>query len=160
MWLSHHWPEDHGRCIPVRGRMVCRRCLVLYPTSLLVVIVFGLWLPWPHRLDPWLLWLLPLPAVAELAGEQLGILRPNARRLVAATVPLGIACGRLYLRYLDDRTDALVLAVVGVYGGLCALLVVFAGSVRMRRQHASSRSAVVEPPAADDDGTGEVTETS
>jgi hypothetical protein len=132
MWLSHHWPEDHGRCVTVRGRLVCRRCLVLYPTALLVAVVFGLWLTWPERLDPWLLWLLPLPAVAELAGEHLGLLRPHARRLIAVTVPLGIACGRLYLRYLDDLTDGLVLSVVGVYGGLCALLVLFAGSIRAR----------------------------
>jgi uncharacterized membrane protein len=132
MWLSHHWPEDHGRCIQVRGRLVCRRCAVLYPTALLIVIVFGWWLSWPHRLDPWLLWLLPLPAVLELAGEQLGLLRPHARRLIAVSVPLGVACGRLYLRYLDDQTDGLVLAVVGVYLGLCVLLVVFAGSRRQR----------------------------
>lgn len=132
MWLSHHWPEDHGRCISVRGRMVCRRCAVLYPTSLLVVVVFGLWITWPRSLDPWLLWLLPLPAVLELAGEQLGILRPHGRRLIAATVPLGIACGELYLRYLDDQTDGLVLAVVGGYGGLCVLLVVLAGVRRQR----------------------------
>lgn len=132
MWLSHHWPEDHGRCILVRGRRVCRRCAVLYPTSLLVVIVFGLWLSWPERLDPWLLWLLPLPAVLELAGEQLGLLQPHARRLIAVSVPLGIACGRLYLRYLEDQTDGLVLAVVGSYLGLCVLLVVFAGSRRQR----------------------------
>jgi hypothetical protein len=134
MWLSHHWPEDHGRCVTVRGRLVCRRCLVLYPTALLVAVVFGLWLTWPERLDPWLLWLLPLPAVVELAGEHLGLLRPHARRLIAVTVPLGIACGRLYLRYLDDLTDGLVLSVVGVYGGLCALLVLFAGSIRARHR--------------------------
>ncbi len=130
MWLSHHWPEDHHRCVTVRGRKVCRRCLVLYPTALLVVAAFGFWLSWPERLDPWLLWLLPLPAVAELAGEQLGILRPHAARLIAVTLPLGIACGRLYLRYLDDLSDPLVLGVVGVYGGLCVALVLLAGSRR------------------------------
>ena len=133
MWLSHHWPEDHDRCISVRGRMVCRRCAVLYPVALVVVVVFGLWAPWPDRFDTWLLWLLPLPAVAELAGEHLGILRPHPRRLILVTVPLGVACGRLYLRYLDDLTDALVLAVVGVYGGLCTLLVLFGGSIRPHR---------------------------
>jgi hypothetical protein len=28
------------------------------------------------------------------------------------------------MRYIDEQTDPLVLAVVGVYGGLCVLLVV------------------------------------
>lgn len=133
MWLSHHWVEDHERCISVRGRMACRRCAVLYPTALLVIVVFGLWLPWPHRFDPWLLWLLPLPAVVELAGEHLGFLRHHPGRLVAVTVPLGIACGRLYVRYLDDVTDGLVLSVVGTYLGLCVLLVAFGGSLRRPR---------------------------
>jgi hypothetical protein len=132
MWLSHHWPEDYGRCIRVRGLWVCRRCAVLYPTWLIVMVVFGLWLSWPRRFDPWLLWLLPLPAVVELAGEQLGLLRANPRRLIAVTVPLGIACGRMYLRYLDDLTDGLVLSVVGIYGGLCVLLVLVAGSRRQK----------------------------
>jgi hypothetical protein len=136
---------------------VCRRCLVLYPTAILVAVVFGLWLPWPDRLDPWLLWLLPLPVVAELAGEHLGLLRHSARRLVAVTVPLGIACGRLYLRYLDDLTDALVLAVVGVYGGLCALLVLFSHSNRARRDPSVAPLASESPSARrhdDDEVTG------
>jgi hypothetical protein len=104
--------------------MVCRRCAVLYPLSLFIVVVFGIWDAWPEDLDPWLLWLLPLPAVAEFAGEHLGFLRPHSGRLVAVTVLLAIACGRLYLRYIDEQTDPLVLSVVGVYGGLCVLLVV------------------------------------
>ena len=33
------------------------------------------------------------------------------------TVPLGVGCGRLYLRYLDHPADRLVLGVVLGYGG-------------------------------------------
>lgn len=153
MWLSHHWPEDHDRCVRIRGRLVCRRCLVLYPIALLVVVVFGWWLDWPERVDPWLLWLLPLPAVAELAGEQLGVLRPHAGRLVAVTVPLAVACGRLYLRYLDDGADGLVLRVVGVYLGLCVLLVVVGGVLRSRRPGSGAADTGLR-----DDQAGEVTE--
>jgi hypothetical protein len=130
MWMSHHWPEDHERCVSVRGRMVCRRCVVLYPIALCVVVVFGFWDVWPDRIDSWLLWLLPLPAVVELAGEHLGYLRPHAGRLILVTVPLAVACGRLYLRYIDQPTDELALSVVGVYGGLCVLVVLLSGSRR------------------------------
>ena len=130
MWMSHHWPEDHDRCISVRGRMVCRRCVVLYPIALLVVVVFGFWDVWPDGADDWVLWLLPLPAVIEFAGEHLGYLRPHAGRLIAVTVPLAVACGRLYLRYIDEPTDELTLSVVGGYGGLCLLLVLLTSSRR------------------------------
>ena len=119
MWLSHHWPDDYDRCIRIRGRHVCRRCAVLYPVSLIAAAVFGLVGSWPASLETWLLWLLPLPAVIEFVAEQLGIVRHSPTRLIALSIPLGIACGQLYVRYLSDLGDGLVWAVVGVYGGIC-----------------------------------------
>lgn len=121
MWLSHHWPPDYDRCLTVRGRKVCRRCAVLYPLSLAAALVLGLGSGWPEHLDAWLLWLLPVPAVAEFIGEHLRLIEHSPRRLVAFTIPLAIACGRLYERYLTDQTDKLVWAVVGVHGGICLL---------------------------------------
>jgi hypothetical protein len=119
MWLSHHWPDDYDRCVRIRGRMVCRRCAVLYPVSLVAAAVLGFVASWPDWIDPWLLWLLPLPAVVEFVAEQLEAIRHSPTRLVVLSVPLGVACGRLYVRYLDDLGDGLVWSVVGVYGGLC-----------------------------------------
>lgn len=119
MWLSHHWPGDYDRCIVVRNRRVCRRCAVLYPVSLVAAVILGFGPSWPDRLDPWLLWLLPLPAVVEFVAEQLRLVEHSPRRLIAVTVPLAIACGRLYVRYLDDQTDALVWSVVSTYGLVC-----------------------------------------
>lgn len=115
LWLSHHWPDEYDRCAVVRGRHVCRRCLVLYPVALAVALVVGLVASWPRSLDPWLLWLLPLPAAAEFVAEQLRLIRHSPRRQVTLTVLLGIAAGRLYVRYLDDRGDALVWAVTTTY---------------------------------------------
>ena len=39
IWLSHHWQDQHDRCVRLGGHSVCRRCLVLYP---LVVLWAGL----------------------------------------------------------------------------------------------------------------------
>jgi hypothetical protein len=119
MWLSHHWPSEQDRCMLVRGRWVCRRCLVLYPLSLAAAAVLGWVASWPERLDPWFLLLLPLPAVLEFLGEQLGVIRHSPRRLILFSVPLAVACGRLYVRYLEDLTDQLVWNVALVYGGIC-----------------------------------------
>jgi hypothetical protein len=121
MWLSHHRPDEYDRCIVVGQRRICRRCAVLYPVSLVAALVLGLVASWPRTLDPWLLWTLPLPSVIEFVGEQRGIVRHSPTRLVILTIPLAVACGRLYVRYLDDAADGLVWSVVGVYGGLCLL---------------------------------------
>lgn len=120
LWLSHHWPDEYDRCVVVRGRRVCRRCLVLYPSSLVAALVLGLVASWPERLDPWFLWLLPLPAVVEFVAEQLRLIRHSPVRLVVLTIPLAAACGRLYVRYLDEQGDDLVWGVVAAYGLACA----------------------------------------
>ena len=76
---------------------------------------------WPDGLDVWLCWLLPLPAVVEFVGEQLGFVRHRPVRLVVTTVLLAAACGALYARYLDEPGDTLVWSVVVVYGGTCVV---------------------------------------
>lgn len=120
MWLSHHWPDEYDRCARVRGRLVCRRCLVLYPVSLVAALFLGLVASWPERLDPWFLWLLPLPAVLEFVAEQLRLVQHSPTRLVVVTVPLAVACGRMYVRYLDDQRDGLVWTVGATYLLVCA----------------------------------------
>lgn len=119
LWLSHHWDHESDRCVVIRGRHVCRRCVVLYPLSFAAALVLGVGPSWPDRLDPVVLWLLPLPAVLEFIGEHLCWFRHSPARLVALTVPLAVACGRLYLRYLDNLADGLVWAVLSTYGAVC-----------------------------------------
>ncbi|MBI2710046.1 MAG: hypothetical protein HYX34_10170 [Actinobacteria bacterium] len=119
IWLSHHWPDEYDRCVRLRGRWVCRRCAVLYPVSLVAAVVIGAGLRWPARLDPWFLWLLPLPAVVEFIAEHLRLVRHAPTRLVVLTIPLAVATGRMYVRYLDRPGDRLVWTVVLAYGGAC-----------------------------------------
>jgi len=119
LWLSHHYPADYGRCVLIGGAQVCRRCLVVYP---IMFVVLGLALAgvrWPTSLDPVLLVLLPLPAVADFLAEHLAARGYRAPLQVAVTVPLGIALGVAFDRYLDRQTDPLFWGVVVVYGGVC-----------------------------------------
>jgi hypothetical protein len=124
MWLSHHWPSGYDRCAVVRGRHVCRRCLVLYPVALVAGLAIGLGSWWPASLDPWALWLLPLPGVIEFVLDNLGRIAYSPRRQVALSAAGAVAAGVGYLRYLDDALDPLVWSVVGVYTATCVAAVV------------------------------------
>ena len=56
----------------------------------------------------------------EFVAEQLRLVQHSPRRLVVLTVPLAVACGRMYVRYLDDQRDELVWSVAATYGLVCA----------------------------------------
>lgn len=117
LWLTHHPPEQYDRCATIGGHQVCRRCLVLYPVALVAGIVSAV--AWPSGTDPWLLALLPLPAVVDWWLEHLGRSQYSRARQVAVTVPAGIALGRGFARYLADPADPWFWAMVVVYGGSC-----------------------------------------
>ena len=137
MWLSHHWPEQYDRCAVVGGMHICRRCLVLYPLALVsgVVISLGSW--WPHDLDPWVLWLFPLPGVIEFVLDNLRKISYVARRQMVLSSAGAIAAGVGYVRYLDDTFDPLVWSVVGVYTALC-LVGAIVGGMRRTRSRATN----------------------
>lgn len=133
MWLSHHWPDDYDRCAVVGGLHVCRRCLVLYPTALVTVLLVSLGSWWPDALDPWVLWLFPLPGVIEFSLDNLRLIDYSPRRQMLLSAPGAVAAGLGYVRYLDDTLDPLVWSVVAVYTTICVAAVVV-GALR-RRSH-------------------------
>ncbi len=119
MWLAHHYPEDYDRCVLIGRTHVCRRCAVLYPIAFAVLGLALAGIRWPTRLDPVLLILLPLPAVAEFVAEHLGLIRTHPVLQVVVTVPLAVALGAGFDRYLHHPADLLWWGVVVVYGGVC-----------------------------------------
>jgi hypothetical protein len=127
MWLAHHFPDDYDRCVVIGGRHVCRRCGVLYPVALGVMALSLAGLHWPTALDPWMLWLLPLPAVVEFVGEHAGRLRYRPTRQMAFTVLLAVALGRGFAIYVREPGSLLFWGMVVVYGGICGLAALFGG---------------------------------
>ena len=124
MWLSHHWPSGYDRCAVIRGKHVCRRCLVLYPVAFVtgVAISIGSW--WDHSWDAWVLWLGPLPGVVEFVLDNLGMIRYSPVRQMVLSAGGAVAAGVGYTRYLDHLTDGLVWSVVAVYTTVCVVAVV------------------------------------
>lgn len=83
--------------------------------------------------DPWLVLLFPLPTVVEFLLEQIGRIRGSNRLRILAGLPLGVAMGRMFVRYFADPADPLFWAVVAGYGGTCGLTAAFV----LRRRFAS-----------------------
>ena len=102
------------------GRHVCRRCLVLYPLALVAAVLASAGVSWPDRVDGWLCWLLPLPAVVEFVGEQLGLLRHRPARLVVDHGPAGRGrAGRSTPVTSTTRATCWSWSIVITYAGIC-----------------------------------------
>jgi hypothetical protein len=130
MWIAHHYPEDYDRCLRLGRTHICRRCAVLYPLAFATLLAARAGLRWPHPLDPWLVVALPLPAVIEFVGEHLGAWRYQPVRQVVVTVPLALALGVGFDRYLDHPGDLWFWGVVVGYGGVCLAAALLGHRVR------------------------------
>ena len=120
LWLSHHWPAHYAeRCATVGGRPVCRRCLALYPLSILVaVLALVVGPPWPAPWDPWPVWLLSLPATVAFVGEALGWFRYSVRWQVGTMLVAAVAFGRAWGAEMGDGGQAMFWGPIAVFGGL------------------------------------------
>ena len=134
MWLSHHYADDYDRCVVIGRRHVCRRCLVLYPVAAMALILALAGVRWSKSLDLVLLVALPIPGVAEFVLEHLGVIRYRPVLQGLVTVPLGVALGVGFDRYLHHYADPLFWGMVVLYGAICLASVLSSGAgVRRNR---------------------------
>jgi len=122
LWLSHHYPEDYDRCVRIGRNHVCRRCLALYPLTVVVMIV-GLAAGSTFTNDSTtalvLMIVLPIPAVTEFVLEHLGLIGYQPKRQIAVTLLMAVGLGLAFARYLRHPGDLWFWGVVALYGGLC-----------------------------------------
>lgn len=121
-WLSHHHDDQLDRCVSIAGRPVCRRCLVLYPTIVLVALL-ALVLDAPGS-ALWAAWLLPAPLAVEWIGEHLGRFRYSPWRQIALTAVAAIGFGIALAVHVDDPFAPAALAPVAAYVVLLAAVAV------------------------------------
>jgi uncharacterized membrane protein len=145
MLWTHHWADQHERCAHVGGRLICRRCLVLYPVTVLVLLLSRFGLRWSDSLDTVLLFALPLPLVIDFVSEHIGFTRYSPRRQVATTMLGAIALGQAFSRFLDQNSDPKFWTMVTSYAGLCAGALV----VHHLRDRQSSRQRALALEAGD-----------
>jgi len=124
MWLAHHYPEDYDRCVRLGRRHVCRRCLFLYVPAFATLGLALAGVRPAKAADGWLLVLLPLPGVVEFVAEHLRWSRYHPALQAALAVPMGIALGIGFDRYLHHPGDLWFWGVVLVYGLVCLVAAV------------------------------------
>jgi hypothetical protein len=76
-------------------------------------------LSWSDRAEALALVALPLPAVVEFVAEHRGAVRYSPRRQALVTIPLAVALGVGFDRYLDRQTDPVFWSTVVVYTAIC-----------------------------------------
>jgi hypothetical protein len=118
MWLAHHWPDAHDRCVELWGRRVCRRCLVLYPLALLAAVVIVLVEP-PSGVLVAMIWILPAPVALEWVLEHLGRAEHRPRRLVATTALAAPALGAAFALHAQQPFRISVVAPVVAWTSIC-----------------------------------------
>jgi hypothetical protein len=74
---------------------------------------------WPPGLDPWLLWLLPVPVVVEWWMEHSGRWAYSATRNTVTSLLCAPPVGVGLARYVRHPADGLFWAVVITYGVVC-----------------------------------------
>jgi hypothetical protein len=120
VWLSHHHPEHHDRCVSVAGAPICRRCLALWPlTYALLAVQVLLRVPGHGALDV----LLPLvltPPVLDFVEVHTGLRSYHPRRVWLLTPLLAVGLARLFFRYLVSPGDPVNWIVGAMVVGPCA----------------------------------------
>jgi hypothetical protein len=104
----------------------------VYPVWSAVSLLAVAGLRWPEGWDPWVVWLLPLPAAIEWWLEHLGRLEYSPGRNVAVSVLAAVGVGVAFARYLERPTDLLFWAAVLTYGITCTAVALL-GRRRPRR---------------------------
>jgi hypothetical protein len=144
--LSHHWPDQHDRCIKVGERHICRRCAVLYPITIAVLLLGLAGVRWPITVDHVLLFLLPFPLVVDYVAEHIGAITYNARRQIITTAIAAPALGTAFVRYVAHESDPLFWQVVGIYAATCFVAFLISQKrAKVAEQTASEEAQAVDP---------------
>ena len=146
LWISHHWPEHYDRCVPLGRLHVCRRCLVLYPVTLVMMIFLlvadvGLRSPWIVAM-----WVLPIPMVLEWVAEHGGRARYSPLRQAVLAAVAAPALAIALTEHLRDPFTLVAVAPVTLYIAVCAVSAVIGtlrrpGATDWEAQHESEEQA-------------------
>lgn len=138
-WLSHHHHGEADRCVRVGNRFVCRRCLVLHPTVVVVAAVVAVADVSGSPLTAAATTLLLLPFLVEWSGDHLGLFAYSPRRSASvsalAAVGLGLALG-IHVRYPFDPLAVVPVAAVAAVSAATVVI----GKVRGVRDDNGSAS--------------------
>ncbi len=146
MWLTHHWPEHHDRCLRAGGLLVCRRCAVLYPVAVLAAALTW-WLDPPAVAAVVAMWLLPLPMTLEWVAEHRGEIDHAPRRLMWLTAIAAVGVGAALAAHLRHPFDPDALAPMATHATICGVAAVRAARPAGRTTAAGRTATAGVAPA-------------
>lgn len=139
LWLTHHWEDQHGRCMGIGSFRVCRRCAVLYPTAILAAAAVMVLEP-SRNLAIAAMWLLPLPMCVEWMLEDLDRVRYSPTRQTALTAIAALGIGAALAFHLRRPFDPDALAPMATALTACGASSILAH----RRRRADSDATTPE----------------
>lgn len=100
MWLSHHHPDQHDRCVFIGKRPVCRRCLALWPLTIFLMVL-QLVLIGPVKSTFWdLIAIIPvLPGFVDFLGTTRLWWSYSPKRVLIGSFFMAIGLSRLFISY-------------------------------------------------------------
>jgi uncharacterized membrane protein len=127
-WLSHHHPDEFGRCYRFGSVQVCARCLGTYPVlALTLLLQLVLHAPLSHPLDVPVGVALVLPATLDWAVGRLNpALGSNPWRSTTGLL-LGLGLGRSLFIHLQRPLPVVLMcqATVVTMVGVAVILVAY-----------------------------------
>ena len=119
--LSHHRKGDEGRCLKVRGLLVCSRCAGLYPAAALTLLTHAAGLRLSPLQDALVLYALPAPALIDWGATFIdGRPGTNTSRLLSGVL-LGVSVGRLVFINATTPFVGKVVSWLCLTGGLALI---------------------------------------
>lgn len=137
MWLSHHWPEQHGeRCFKIGKTHICTRCASLYILGIVVAVASAAGFPlWPDSWDIAAIFIFAMPGTIAYVGEALGLFSYNKKAQVAATLITATAFGKGLSYEFQDRWSGEFWIPVFVFGAIWFTATVLAHTSKNKHQH-------------------------
>ena len=121
LWLSHHRCDQAERCVSIGRQLVCRRCLTLYPSVIVVAVVSHSIGIEPGFSTGLLVTMTLIPFLIDWIGEHAGRFEYSPSRQVAVSLIAGVGGGMALGVHVAHPFDPTVTIPIALCAGVALL---------------------------------------